>query len=93
MYKHLFGPVPSRRLGISLGVDLVPHKVCTLNCIYCECGSTTRLTLHRDEYVPEKEIQQEAPVIILTIKDSDGKVIKKINDYDAQNHKHIKMLL
>lgn len=59
MYKHLFGPVPSRRLGISLGVDLVPHKVCSLNCIYCECGSTTRLTLDRAEYVPEEEIQQE----------------------------------
>jgi len=52
MYKHLFGPVPSRRLGMSSGIDLVPHKVCTLNCIYCECGSTTKLTLERKEYVP-----------------------------------------
>lgn len=59
MYKHLFGPVPSRRLGISLGVDLVPHKVCSLNCIYCECGSTTRLTLERDEYVPLDEVMDE----------------------------------
>lgn len=59
MYKHLFGPVPSRRLGISLGVDLVPHKVCSLNCIYCECGSTTRLTLERDEYVPFDEVLEE----------------------------------
>src|SRR5210317_1036745 len=59
MYKHLFGPVPSRRLGISLGVDLVPHKVCTLNCIYCECGSTTLLTLDRAEYVPLSEVMDE----------------------------------
>ena len=59
MYKHLFGPVPSRRLGISLGVDLVPHKVCTLNCIYCECGSTTRLTRDRDEYVPMTGLKAE----------------------------------
>ncbi len=59
MYKHLFGPVPSRRLGISLGVDLVPHKVCSLNCIYCECGATTRLTLEQDEYVSEKEVMDE----------------------------------
>ena len=51
-YQHLFGPVPSRRLGISLGVDLVPHKVCTLNCIYCECGATTKLTIKRKEYIP-----------------------------------------
>ena len=40
MYQYLFGPVPSRRLGISLGVDLVPMKTCSLNCIYCECGKT-----------------------------------------------------
>jgi len=59
MYKHLFGPVPSRRLGISLGVDLVPFKVCSLNCIYCECGSTTRLTYGRDEYVPVAEVMDE----------------------------------
>ncbi|MGE0089693.1 MAG: radical SAM protein [Bacteroidales bacterium] len=59
MYKHLFGPVPSRRLGMSLGVDLVPHKVCSLNCIYCECGATTKLTTDRNEYVPYDEIIAE----------------------------------
>ncbi|RKY81275.1 radical SAM protein [candidate division KSB1 bacterium] len=52
MYKYIFGPVPSRRLGISLGIDLVPPKTCQLNCIYCECGRTTNLTLDRKEYVP-----------------------------------------
>ena len=51
MYRYLFGPVPSRRLGISLGVDLVPHKVCSLDCVYCECGATTKLTLDRKEYI------------------------------------------
>lgn len=59
MYKHLFGPVPSRRLGMSLGVDLVPSKVCTLNCVYCECGKTTNLTLERKEYVPYDEVVAE----------------------------------
>ncbi|MBT8357829.1 MAG: radical SAM protein [Desulfobacterales bacterium] len=59
MYHHLFGPVPSRRLGISLGIDLVPMKTCTLNCIYCECGRTTHLTLKRKEYVPFKDIKKE----------------------------------
>ena len=58
-YKNLFGPVPSRRLGISLGVDLVPHKVCTFNCIYCEVGKTTKLTLERDEYIPFEDIKKE----------------------------------
>lgn len=51
MYQYLFGPVPSRRLGMSLGVDLVPHKVCSLNCVYCECGKTTTLTTERKEYI------------------------------------------
>lgn len=51
-YRYLFGPVPSRRLGRSLGVDLVPHKTCSLNCIYCECGRTTELTLQRKDYIP-----------------------------------------
>ena len=51
MYKHLFGPVPSRRLGMSLGIDLIPKKVCSLNCVYCEVGQTTKLTTQRQEYV------------------------------------------
>ncbi|MEN8122424.1 MAG: radical SAM protein [Bacteroidota bacterium] len=59
MYKYLFGPVPSRRLGMSLGIDLVPHKVCSLNCVYCECGKTTNLTLERDEYILYDEIIKE----------------------------------
>ena len=59
MYNYLFGPVPSRRLGISLGVDLIPMKTCTLNCIYCECGRTTNLTLDRKEYVPFKAVKEE----------------------------------
>jgi len=59
MYHYLFGPVPSRRLGISLGVDLVPMKTCSLNCIYCECGRTTDLTLTRREYVPLDTVKTE----------------------------------
>jgi wyosine [tRNA(Phe)-imidazoG37] synthetase (radical SAM superfamily) len=59
MYHHLFGPVPSRRLGISLGVDLVPRKVCSLDCVYCEVGRTNRLTLDRREYVPLDRIKKE----------------------------------
>ena len=59
MYKHIFGPVPSRRLGISLGVDLVPKKICSLNCVYCEAGKTTSLTTKRDEYVPYASIRDE----------------------------------
>lgn len=57
--KHIFGPIPSRRLGISLGIDLVPHKTCSLDCVYCEAGETDKLTLERREYVPIDEVIAE----------------------------------
>jgi len=57
--KYLFGPVSSRRLGVSLGIDLVPYKTCDLDCIYCECGKTTCLTIERKEYVPVREVFKE----------------------------------
>ncbi len=49
--KYLYGPVISRRLGLSLGVDIVPFKVCTLDCVYCQLGSTTQKITERAEYV------------------------------------------
>ena len=58
-YRYLYGPVPSRRLGRSLGIDLVPHKICTYDCIYCQISSTTDKTVERKEYAPVKEILEE----------------------------------
>jgi wyosine [tRNA(Phe)-imidazoG37] synthetase (radical SAM superfamily) len=58
-FRHLYGPVPSRRLGRSLGVDLVPYKICTYDCIYCQIGKTTGKTWVRKEYVPVGEILEE----------------------------------
>ena len=58
-FKYLFGPVPSRRFGLSLGVDLMPRKTCTLDCIFCEVGPTTQRTLIRKEYVPTEEVLRE----------------------------------
>ncbi|WP_010664340.1 radical SAM protein [Marinilabilia salmonicolor] len=59
MYKYLFGPVPSRRLGMSLGIDLIPKKVCSLNCVYCEVGKTTKLTVDRMEYIKYDKVIAE----------------------------------
>lgn len=56
---HIFGPVPSRRLGRSLGVDLVPFKTCTYDCIYCQLGRTTNKTVERREWVPLDEVLAE----------------------------------
>ena len=58
-YKYLFGPVPSRRLGMSLGVDIIPKKVCSLDCVYCEVGGTTKLTTQRMEYIPYEKVIAE----------------------------------
>ncbi|MBL7106218.1 MAG: radical SAM protein [Phycisphaerae bacterium] len=92
--KYLFGPVPSRRLGLSLGVDLVPFKYCPLDCVYCQLGKTTNLTIQRKEYVRAEDVLEElkqriaqglrADVITLsgsgepTLNSSFGKVIEGI---------------
>ena len=57
--KYLFGPVPSRRLGFSLGVDIIPFKVCSLDCVYCQLGRTTEKTTQRTEYVQIAEVIEE----------------------------------
>ncbi len=54
--KYIFGPVPSRRLGRSLGIDTIPFKICSYDCIYCQLGKTTIKTLERKEYLPYDEI-------------------------------------
>ncbi len=58
-WNYLFGPVPSRRLGLSLGVDVIPKKVCTLDCVYCEVGMTDKRALRRREYFPAEAIIAE----------------------------------
>lgn len=57
--RNVFGPIPSRRLGRSLGVDLVPSKACSYDCIYCQLGRTTEKTIERREYVPMTDIIME----------------------------------
>lgn len=57
--EHVFGPVPSRRLGASLGVDICPMKTCTFDCVYCQLGPTTNKTLERLPYVEASEVLGE----------------------------------
>ena len=68
MYKHVFGPVPSRRLGVSLGVDLVVSKSCNLNCIFCECGATKKIQLERQRFKDMNEILNEIQTVLKNIK-------------------------
>ena len=65
-FHYLYGPVPSRRLGRSLGIDLVPHKICTYDCIYCQIGKTTKKTLLRKEYIPKEEVLEEVKAFLLS---------------------------
>lgn len=67
-YKHVFGPVPSRRLGLSLGVDLVINKSCNLNCIFCECGATEKIKELRQNFKNIEEIKKEIKEVLKEIK-------------------------
>jgi wyosine [tRNA(Phe)-imidazoG37] synthetase (radical SAM superfamily) len=54
--SFVYGPVPSRRLGLSLGINIIPFKTCTLDCIYCQCGKTTKKTLERRSFFPINDV-------------------------------------
>ncbi len=57
--KYVYGPVPSRRLGRSLGIDLIPSKTCNYQCVYCQLGKTTCFTNIRKNYFPKNDILSE----------------------------------
>ncbi len=94
--KYIFGPVFSRRLGYSLGIDIIPFKTCNFNCIYCECGRTTNHTMEIKPYVRTEEIinelkevlKQERVIDYITfsgggeplLNSEIGKMIKKIKE-------------
>ena len=61
---QIFGPVPSRRLGFSLGVDVVPFKTCSLDCIYCQLGRTTDKTIQRKEHVASGSVLREIEEVL-----------------------------
>ncbi len=66
MPGYIYGPVPSRRLGYSLGVDIIPFKICSFDCIYCQLGRTTQITVERKEYVDRDEILTQIESTIST---------------------------
>ena len=64
--KYVFGPVPSRRLGFSLGLDLLPYKTCSFDCIYCELGPTTCRTLAPEDLIPPEAVLAELDDFLAT---------------------------
>ena len=57
--KYIYGPVQSRRLGLSLGLSLTPYKTCSFDCVYCQLGKTINFSAQPQEYMPIKEILDE----------------------------------
>jgi wyosine [tRNA(Phe)-imidazoG37] synthetase (radical SAM superfamily) len=98
-FKYLFGPVASRRFGLSLGVDLLPQKVCSFDCVFCEVGRTLHRTIERKEYVPTREVIKELrkwkalkiPADVITVAGSGeptlhigfGEIIDEINSWQS----------
>jgi len=64
--SHIYGPVPSRRLGFSLGIDLVPYKTCSFDCVYCQLGRTTAKTVERKEWVHQGEVLSQIKEALAT---------------------------
>lgn len=96
---YIYGPVPSRRLGFSLGIDILPFKTCSLDCIYCQLGSTPQKTVRRQTFFPQKKVLdqikkaidsgQQIDVITFsgsgepTLNLSIGKLIRKIKKFTS----------
>ena len=105
MRKYVFGPINSRRLGKSLGVDLVTAKTCSLDCIYCEARATTNLTMTRMEYVPVAEVIAELEATLREIPAPDyitfsgageptlNSGIGKVIDFIKENHPECRVCL
>ncbi len=68
-----FGPVPSRRLGRSLGINNIPPKTCSYSCVYCQVGKTTNMTVDRQAFYKPEELTRE--------------VRRKINELTARNER------
>ena len=75
--KYIFGPVPSRRLGASLGIDMTPYKTCSYDCVYCQLGRTTNKTVERQEYVQKDLVITELKSLLASL-ESPGKAIDYI---------------
>ncbi|MGB8952670.1 MAG: radical SAM protein, partial [Candidatus Aminicenantales bacterium] len=71
MVPPIYGPVPSRRLGFSLGLDILPFKTCTFDCIYCQLGRTARKTNRRKSFVQEAEIIPSLTKLLPSIPEPD----------------------
>lgn len=86
MSCYVFGPLQSRRLGVSLGIGLIPKKTCNLNCIYCEAGETTDATCERKEYVPTAKVLAELDAVLKTAPKLDSITFSGLGEPTLHSH-------
>jgi len=91
--EYVFGPVPSRRLGQSLGVDTIPLKTCNWNCVYCQLGRTRPLTNQRKEYFPREDILAEVKTALTTHREKDIDWITFVGSGEPTLHSGIGWLI
>jgi len=70
----IFGPIPSRRLGASLGVNNIPYKICSYNCVYCQVGRTLHMQMKRTLYSNPSEVFEEVKIKIERIRETQQNV-------------------
>lgn len=71
MHTFVFGPVPSRRLGFSLGVDIIPHKYCNFDCVYCQIGRTTNNNARRKKFFEPDDVVEEISRLVSSVGEAD----------------------
>jgi len=91
--KHVYGPVPSRRLGQSLGVDPVPLKTCNWNCVYCQLGRSKPMTNERKDYFPPDEIVTEVKEVLAAHKPGDIDWVTFVGSGETTLHASIGFLI
>ena len=91
--NYVYGPIPSRRLGRSLGVDLIPLKTCNWNCVYCQLGRTTPLTNARQEYIPRQAILAEVAAALAHHAPGDVDYISLVGSGEPTLHSGIGWLI
>jgi wyosine [tRNA(Phe)-imidazoG37] synthetase (radical SAM superfamily) len=84
--KYVFGPVPSSRLGKSLGIDPIPLKTCNWNCVYCQLGRTVPLTLERGDYIPRDVILAEVEKMLESLPPGDADWITFVGSGEPSLH-------
>ncbi len=91
--KYVFGPVPTRRLGQSLGIDPVPLKTCNWNCIYCQLGRTRPVTNERKAFFTEEDIIEDVEKALQTHKPGEIDWITFVGSGETTLHSGIGSLI